>query len=582
MATSYQYDPIGADNGLFAPALIRGDPVSEQAVRDWEAAHLKKPPAYDPWYVPPPPPPVPGLTPDASTQRDRIAMQMVQGSGPGGGGDVATSIGSPTPSPTAPVMNSEPTPPVNEPTPPPTPDPTPPDEPAPQPQPQTLALPNDPNLNQPVSPVDLAQQVQAPPAVVDAINAHQGLTQAAQQHGYNEAPLGKGNPDAVTQGITPSSVAPAPEGPLGKGNPDAVTQGITPSSVPSTTTAKGEPTPEQDAADLAAAIALGNQLGYTNPDGTPGKGVTVSSMSANLAMAPNISNVTNQNNQNMSFAPAPQAPKGDPDAVTQGITPSAIAAPAPPAPPGQTQESLAAQAAANLAAAIAAAQDSVADVAAAPAPPGPTSVAPSPSSLGLNAPTGVPGVNTGLQHGYFGDPNQTSTLGQVNAALANQAPNEMAMSVTDAQSLANAISMGLTAADAETAADPGIASGITGETADSGIGLSGIGFGDTGTATGTATGADGNVGGVSVGGFGPGIGLGEGQSVGPGPDGGVSVGFGGTADGPSGQAGEAGSIGGAAAAAAGAAAAGDGTAGTAGEAGGPGPGDGVGGGGIGW
>jgi hypothetical protein len=523
MATSYQYDPIGADNGLFAPALIRGDPVSEQAVRDWEAAHLKKPPAYDPWYVPPPPPPVPGLTPDASTQRDRIAMQMVQGSGPGGGGDVATSIGSPTPSPTAPVMNSEPTPP---PTPDPT--PTPPDEPAPQPQPQTLALPNDPNLNQPVSPVDLAQQVQAPPAVVDAINAHQGLTQAAQQHGYNEAPLGKGNPDAVTQGITPSSV-------------------------PSTTTAKGEPTPEQDAADLAAAIALGNQLGYTNPDGTPGKGVTVSSMSANLAMAPNISNVTNQNNQNMSFAPAPQAPKGDPDAVTQGITPSAVAAPAPPAPPGQSQESLAAQAAANLAAAIAAAQDSVADVAAAPAPPGPTSVAPSPSSLGLNAPTGVTGVNTGLQHGYFGDPNQTSTLGQVSTALANQAPNEMAMSVTDAQSLANAISMGLTAADAETAADPGIASGITGETADSGIGLSGIGFGQ-----GDATNADGTVGGVSVGGLGEGIGLGAGQSVGPGPDGGVSVGFGGTATGPSGQDGGPGSLGGAAAAAAGAAAAGEG------------------------
>lgn len=47
-----KYNPVGALNGLFAPAYIKGDPQSEAAVAAWNAANLKKPPADIP--VPPP------------------------------------------------------------------------------------------------------------------------------------------------------------------------------------------------------------------------------------------------------------------------------------------------------------------------------------------------------------------------------------------------------------------------------------------------------------------------------------------------------------------------------------------------
>src|SRR5580765_8582399 len=42
-----QYDPVGALGGLFAPAWIYGDPISQAAVEAWNAAHLKVPPAPD-------------------------------------------------------------------------------------------------------------------------------------------------------------------------------------------------------------------------------------------------------------------------------------------------------------------------------------------------------------------------------------------------------------------------------------------------------------------------------------------------------------------------------------------------------
>jgi hypothetical protein len=35
-----QYDEVGAQGGLFAPAYIHGDPVSEAAVQRWNIAHL--------------------------------------------------------------------------------------------------------------------------------------------------------------------------------------------------------------------------------------------------------------------------------------------------------------------------------------------------------------------------------------------------------------------------------------------------------------------------------------------------------------------------------------------------------------
>ncbi len=46
MATQ-TYDPIGAMGGLFAPAFIASDPVSQDAVARWNAAHLRLRPAPD-------------------------------------------------------------------------------------------------------------------------------------------------------------------------------------------------------------------------------------------------------------------------------------------------------------------------------------------------------------------------------------------------------------------------------------------------------------------------------------------------------------------------------------------------------
>jgi hypothetical protein len=41
------YNPQGAMGGLFAPAFIVGNPQSEQAVSQWNAANLKTPPVSD-------------------------------------------------------------------------------------------------------------------------------------------------------------------------------------------------------------------------------------------------------------------------------------------------------------------------------------------------------------------------------------------------------------------------------------------------------------------------------------------------------------------------------------------------------
>ena len=41
----HPYDPIGALGGLFAPAFIRNDLTSEEAVAAWNARNRKYPPA---------------------------------------------------------------------------------------------------------------------------------------------------------------------------------------------------------------------------------------------------------------------------------------------------------------------------------------------------------------------------------------------------------------------------------------------------------------------------------------------------------------------------------------------------------
>jgi hypothetical protein len=71
------YDPVGALGGLFAPAYIHGNPQSEAAVGQWNAAHL---------VSPPPPGPLPSAAAAAPAapaapavnSRDAIAQQMMQ------------------------------------------------------------------------------------------------------------------------------------------------------------------------------------------------------------------------------------------------------------------------------------------------------------------------------------------------------------------------------------------------------------------------------------------------------------------------------------------------------------------------
>ena len=77
-----RYDEIGADNGLFAPAYIHGNPASEEAVRRWNIAHLLLPPTST--LAKPPVTPASaaasGFAPPP-TIRDSIAAQLAFGAG---------------------------------------------------------------------------------------------------------------------------------------------------------------------------------------------------------------------------------------------------------------------------------------------------------------------------------------------------------------------------------------------------------------------------------------------------------------------------------------------------------------------
>jgi len=77
------YDDVGALGGLFAPAYIAGDPNSMTAVARWNAAHLKRRPAADPWMQ---------SQPVVTNQRDAITQALVNqgatmGQLPGVGGE---------------------------------------------------------------------------------------------------------------------------------------------------------------------------------------------------------------------------------------------------------------------------------------------------------------------------------------------------------------------------------------------------------------------------------------------------------------------------------------------------------------
>ena len=65
---------------IFPPAWIYGNPASMAAVNAWNQAHLKTPPAPDPWYSPPAP---------AQTARDAITQALVQQQAP----DLALNAG---------------------------------------------------------------------------------------------------------------------------------------------------------------------------------------------------------------------------------------------------------------------------------------------------------------------------------------------------------------------------------------------------------------------------------------------------------------------------------------------------------
>ena len=80
------YDPMGADNGLFAPGLIRGDKTSEDAVNAWNAKNLKIPPSSGGAITAPGAPTAPGAAPadDAAARRAQIAWALMAQQSPGG------------------------------------------------------------------------------------------------------------------------------------------------------------------------------------------------------------------------------------------------------------------------------------------------------------------------------------------------------------------------------------------------------------------------------------------------------------------------------------------------------------------
>jgi len=99
------YDPVGALNGLFAPAYIHGNAESDQAVQNWMVAHPRSPGVgtFVPNATAAATPVAQPLAPAADTQRNNIAAAVQQQATPptyyGQGGVVPTSNGG-----TMPVM----------------------------------------------------------------------------------------------------------------------------------------------------------------------------------------------------------------------------------------------------------------------------------------------------------------------------------------------------------------------------------------------------------------------------------------------------------------------------------------------
>lgn len=95
------YDEIGAMGGLFAPAYIHGDPISEAAVARWNAAHRRGAPAPDASTyatTPTASQSIPGIASQPS-QRDAIAMAMMGQQNLGSGGETGSgSLGDTAPS----------------------------------------------------------------------------------------------------------------------------------------------------------------------------------------------------------------------------------------------------------------------------------------------------------------------------------------------------------------------------------------------------------------------------------------------------------------------------------------------------
>jgi len=493
------YDDVGALGGLFAPAYIAGDPNSMTAVARWNAAHLKRRPAADPWMQ---------SQPVVTNQRDAITQALVnQGSTMGalgvGGESGSISAGSDNApqqavqgpvtnlgiDPDNPTVNTNVTPPAVK------------GEPTPEQDAHDLAVntqkginegfmtpegvpgkgvtttvtslnnpqvafdptnlaPTDPNnpLNDPnsltptftpnmtpptvtepdtgkeVSPVDAAQsQKGVPPSVVDAINAHLGITQAAQEKGYNEAAIS--NPAFATPAVgEKGSPTFGPVAPIGPPAPPA------PPAPPSTPNVAVT----QDDIDAAMAIATANELG-TEVQSVPS--VEATTVAPTAAQQADIGTAPAQGWSTPGITPSMAANIG-----TAPVGPNGYAAPNAVSPSQQAAASLAADlgiSEAEAAANIAAQQDSVQGV------PGVTF-----GDVGITA-------APGLAIGPTSSPSDVATFGD-NLSASIAAPNAEAN-----QAAANA------PADAPEGPSPG----DDGDDGDGGVGpgLGGFG-GDAGGA----------------------------------------------------------------------------------------------------
>jgi hypothetical protein len=444
--TRYPYDDVGALGGLFAPAYIAGDPVSQAAVAKWTAAHQKSPPPPDPPFK------MPTTSKDLTDQQrnaivSAIVGQQIQGVGPGGPSISSgfTSLGKGDPdNPTVAA-----------------PDTAPPNQTAPPAAPPT-APPTAPDK------ADLADLGQLGPAMQATFSAmNPTMTAPAPApvtspfDAFNDFGVVANNPDVsvsnTTHGYTemtnPSNVAPAPA--TGeKGSPfEGPVAPIGPPAPPT----KGEPTAEEDAAELAAVDAQATAEGFMGPEGEPGPGVTTTTQSIGphgelgpvMGMptdSSTIASITGFNNAPpgiQGFAPAPPGPLG--------LTVAAPPAPnAPTGPLGQTTaQGLAAQAAAALAEAQQAQQDTAAmnDAVSSVDATAPTSAV---AEADPGAPQGMaPGI--GLAQGMVGStgPAHGAAEANVSAPAPPAAPTGPQAAVAPAptqadkaEAFANAIAMG--------------------------------------------------------------------------------------------------------------------------------------------